>query len=92
MTRDEIIHEHDPGPPCAYLFGNGNALFFDEVGEQITAFQTYGLSGVHLFRDRFPEAPVFWAIWGQDPADSAASEVHENVYEYITEPDIEVED
>lgn len=66
---------------AAFLFGNGNAMYFDQSGEQIVEFQEYGLSGVHLFTDEYPEAPVYWSIW-----EEAASEVHENVFDYIRDP------
>lgn len=49
---------------AAYLFGNGNAMFFDETGEQIIELQRLGLCGLHGFVERYPNAPVYWCIWG----------------------------
>lgn len=76
---------HDP--PTGYLYGNGNAIFFDAEGEQLPEFQRHGLSGVHAFRERFPDATIYWATW--DPP--AATPVHENVFEHITHPPSETE-
>jgi hypothetical protein len=47
----------------AYIFCNGNAIFFDEKGEQIIAFQKYGVCGLHQFVKKYPDAPVYWAVW-----------------------------
>ena len=74
-------------PPCAYLFGNGNAMFFDELGEQIVEYQKDGLAGIHAFNESFPEAPIFWAIWGDRPIDHGISEIHENLFDYIKQPE-----
>lgn len=49
--------------PSAHLFGNGNAIYFDENGEQIVQLQRLGLSGIHHFVERYPEGEVFWSIW-----------------------------
>lgn len=51
------------GKAAAYLYPNGNALFFDEYGEQIPEFQEEGLCGLHGFVKRCPHAPVYWAMW-----------------------------
>jgi hypothetical protein len=47
----------------AYLFSNGNSLFFDNSGKQIPDLQKLGLCGLHQFIMRYPESPVFWAQW-----------------------------
>ena len=47
----------------ADLFHNGNALFFDDAGEQILEFQKRGLCGLHGFVERYPAAPVYWSFW-----------------------------
>lgn len=73
------------GGPAGYLFGNGNAMFFNETGEQIVQFQQHGIRGVHLFVDEYPDAPVFWALWDME----TASEIHENVLEHIKEPEVD---
>lgn len=91
ITPDDLqgtAHDPDEGPPAAYLFGNGNAIFFDGLGNQITDYQELGLSGIYPFRHEYPEAPIYWAIWGHGPRSRAAEEVHENVFDYIEEPDI----
>jgi hypothetical protein len=62
--------------PCAYLFANGNAAFFDEFEDQIAAFQTHGWKGLHLFRERYPEAPVSLQLG--DP-------VHPDILPYLLE-------
>lgn len=49
--------------PEAYLFANGNALYFDEDGEQITELQTDGWGAVQRFKERYPEASVHFAVW-----------------------------
>lgn len=90
ITPDDLqgtAHDPDEGPPAAYLFGNGNAIFFDELGEQLVEYQQDGLSGVHAFREEYPDAPVYWAIWGHGPRSRMAGEVHENVFEHIAEPE-----
>jgi len=48
---------------AAYLFGNGNAMYFDDAGEQIIELQQLGLCGLHGFVERYPDAPVYWSIW-----------------------------
>lgn len=59
---------------CAYLFANGNAIFFDHAGEQDTDLQALGLCGLHGFVQRYPEATVHWAVWNKHaepvPADA----------------------
>lgn len=69
--------------PSGYLFGNGNAMFFDETGQQMNELQKHGLSGVHLFREKFPDAPVFWASFETGFTD----EVHPDVFDHITQPE-----
>ena len=49
----------------AYLFSNGNAMFFDERGEQIPKMQKFGLCGLHDFVVFYPDAPIYWAVWRQ---------------------------
>lgn len=49
--------------PKAFLFPNGNALFFGKDGSQISKFQSKGWKGVHLFKGEYPDAEVFVAIW-----------------------------
>ena len=49
----------------AYLFANGNAIYFDHVGEPDTELQALGLCGLHGFALRYPEATVYWATWGK---------------------------
>jgi hypothetical protein len=44
--------------PCALLFLNGNAAFFDLQGEQIPALQALGWCGLAQFVKRYPDAPV----------------------------------
>jgi hypothetical protein len=82
-----IIDADQPGEysTAAYLFGTGNALFFDENGEQDTELQRFGISGAHLYREEYPDAPIFWATWGRQ--ESTRSSVHPNVFEYLKHPD-----
>lgn len=47
----------------AYIYPNGNCLFFDFKGDQIANFQKHGLSGLHLFKDKYEDAEYFWCIW-----------------------------
>ena len=49
--------------PSAWLFPNGNAMFFDEEGKQIVSLQKKRLCGLHEFVERYPDAPVYWAVW-----------------------------
>lgn len=49
--------------PVAYLFPNGNALFFDEHGEQLPKHQKQGIPGVHNFLADYPDAPVYFTEW-----------------------------
>lgn len=44
--------------PLAFLFFNGNAAFLDEQGQQICEFQGHGWSGLYLFVEKYPNAPV----------------------------------
>ena len=48
---------------CACLFCNGNAMYFDERGDQIVALQKKRLCGLHEFVRWYPDAPVYWAAW-----------------------------
>lgn len=82
MRDTSYTMTHNESEPAAYLFGNGNAMYFDEQGEQIPEMQRHGLSGVHLFREQFSDAPVYWAMWGEQQA----TEIHENVLDYIVRP------
>ncbi len=66
---------------AAYLFGNGNAMYFDESGSQISNLQGHGLSGVHEFIRQHPDAPIYWSIWGE-----AKQQIHPNVLKYIIHP------
>jgi len=52
-------------PPCAVLWHNGNAMFFGEDGKQIELMQGERWRGLHLFRERFPEAPVYVGVWNK---------------------------
>jgi len=45
--------------PCAYLFSNGNAAFFNHLENQIPEFQIHGWKGLHLFVELYPEALVY---------------------------------
>jgi len=83
--RAIIEEQRDDGPEGAYLFGNGNALFFDTRGEQFQELQSLGISGVHEYVERFPSATVYWATWGE--SDGARSAIHPNVLDYIRRPD-----
>jgi hypothetical protein len=47
----------------AYLYSNGNAVYFGPDGEQLGELQRLGLCGLHEFVRRYPEAPVHWGIW-----------------------------
>jgi len=53
---------------AAYLFGNGNAIFFDKAGKQIVDLQRLGLCGLHKFVERYPDAPIYWSIWKYGPS------------------------
>jgi len=44
--------------PYGFLFCNGNAVYLDENKQQICEFQGLGWRGLHLFRERYPQAPV----------------------------------
>lgn len=48
---------------AAYLFRNGNAVYFDEDGNQMVTYQKLGLCGLHAFHAKYPEAPVYWSVW-----------------------------
>ena len=60
--------------PCAFLFANGNAAFLDEQEKQICEFQAHGWKGLHLFRNKYPNAPV--SMQFADP-------IHPDVLEYL---------
>ena len=47
----------------AFLYSNGNALFFNSDGEQNAEMQMLGLCGLHQFVKEFPDAKVYWSIW-----------------------------
>ena len=53
----------------AYLFPNGNAMFFDNLGQQIHKFQKFGLSGLHDFIEFYPDAPVYWSVYRKSNAE-----------------------
>ena len=44
--------------PCAFLFANGSAAFLDENGKQMGELQVLCWKGLHIFREKYPEAPV----------------------------------
>lgn len=62
--------------PIAYLFCNGNAAYFDEMENQISEFQTHGWKGLHLFREKYPNAQVTMQLG--DP-------IHPDVLPYLLE-------
>ena len=45
--------------PCAMLFGNGTAAFFDAEDKQIGSMQSHGWKGLHLFVEKYPDAPIY---------------------------------
>lgn len=67
MALNKEVDSKDLGneAPCAYLFPNGAAIFFDEDGKQIHDLQCFGLSGLREYICRFPNAVVFWAVWNR---------------------------
>ena len=62
--------------PCAYLFCNGNAAYFDEMENQIPSFQFFGWKGLHLFHEKYPDAPIVMQLG--DP-------IHPDVIPYLLE-------
>jgi hypothetical protein len=42
----------------AYLH-HSDSKFLDENGEEIHEFQQYGICGLGLFHERYPDAPVY---------------------------------
>lgn len=65
--------------PSAWLFSNGNALFLNEADGQIPELQAAKWAGVHEFRDRYPDAPIYVTNW----RDKTAVEVGDEVLEFI---------
>jgi hypothetical protein len=49
--------------PEAHLYPNGNAIFYDPHGAQLTDMQECGLLGLIPFMERYPDATVYWAVW-----------------------------
>lgn len=47
----------------SYLFPNGTAMYFDRDGEQIPELQREQWEGVQEFREQYPEADVYFAVW-----------------------------
>lgn len=41
-----------------YLCANGSSVFFDEDGNQIISMQKHGWCGLHLFYEKYPNAPI----------------------------------
>lgn len=68
--------------PEAILFTNGNALFFNEDGEQIPEIQQKGWMGVHEWRRDYPDAKVKVADW----RDKMAIEIREQAIAQIQHP------
>lgn len=62
--------------PCGFLFANGNAAFLDENEAQICEFQLHGWKGLHLFRERYPNAPISMQL---------ADPIHPDVIPYLLE-------
>lgn len=60
--------------PCAFLFANGNAAFLDEMEDQICELQIHGWKGLHLFKERYPDAPVSMQL---------ADPIHPDVLPYL---------
>lgn len=56
-----------PDVPVALLFGNGQAMYLDDDGDQVGKYQRDGWSGVHAFRGDFPDADVHIADWRGGP-------------------------
>lgn len=72
-------------PPAAYLFSNGNAIYVDEDGEQLTAHQRDGLAGLHAYREDYPDATIHWAVWPEH-AFEIPDESVDNLLRYIRAP------
>lgn len=45
--------------PSAYIYSNGNTMFFDKEGNQIPTLQEKGEDGLRPFFKRFPEADLY---------------------------------
>lgn len=66
MTHEnvEMTSEHmKSARPSAFLFCNGNAVYFDEKGHQISELQLLGIKALSEYRKQFPTAPIMWAVW-----------------------------
>ena len=63
LNREMVVADFQGTAPSCYLFCNGAAMYFDEAGNQIHDFQCYGMTALKRFVERYPEAPVHWALW-----------------------------
>lgn len=75
-TMEVILKSRELRCPVAYLFCNGNAAFFDEFEDQIAQFQSLGWKGLHLFREKYPNAQVSMQLG--DP-------IHPDIIPYLLE-------
>lgn len=67
----------------ALLFPNGNAMFFDEEGEQIPELQKMGWPGVHIYLERYPDAKVAFGLWDK----GIFREMDEKAIDSVAEPE-----
>lgn len=67
--------------PQGILWSNGNALYFDEEGQQIPGYQSHGWSGIHLFKENYPDADLYVGDWQS----KQRLEISEDVLRHIKE-------
>jgi hypothetical protein len=49
----------------AYLFSNGNAMYFNDVGEQLSELQGQGFFSLKAFVERYPAGRVFFSVYNE---------------------------
>ena len=67
-------------PPAAYLFTNGNAIYFDDEGEQLPEFQKRKWLGLSDYLGTYPSASVYVS----DYAVGEAIQLDEKAIDQIT--------
>jgi len=77
--------------PAAYIFGNGNVMYFDEDGQQVNEYQQEGMTAIHEFLEEYPDADAWFANWDSGVI-SAAYPLSERFIDNIKEDDHDAEE
>ncbi len=74
----------------AFIFSNGNVIYFDEKGDQIPYLNKLGLSGLKTFVEKYPNSSVYWCVWSR-LTEKIPIEDLKQLLNYIKDPEIDID-